>query len=250
MVQIRQSLNHSNKNYYGLGNQKRTITIHQTGNPKKGANAEMHRRFIENGSKSTWHYTVDDKEAVQHFSHDTQCWHAGDGRGSGNLHSIGIEICINEDGNYILAVRNAIELVKKIRKDEAISVNDVKQHNHWSGKDCPRQIRQGLHGLTWSWFIGQLTEKETVRSEDRLYKVQTGAFRDRKNADALARKLKNAGYDTYIVYEGVTPPATRQKTVKELYDEVMAGKHGSGETRKKSLGNRYNEVQNYINARH
>ena len=83
-----------------------------------------------------------------------------------------------------------------------------------------------------------------------MYKVETGACRDRKDWNELARKLKNAGFNTYIIFEGVTPSPTKQKSVKELYNEVMAGKHGSGETRKKSLGNRYKEVQDYINKRH
>ena len=87
-------------------------------------------------------------------------------------------------------------------------------------------------------------------SEEKLYKVQTGAFKDRKNADDLARKLKNAGFDTYIIFEGETPTPTKRKSVKELVDEVMDGKHGNGEQRKKSLGNRYKEVQDYINKRH
>lgn len=35
-----------------------------------------------------------------------------------------------------------------------------------------------------------------------LYRVQTGAFTKRSNADALAKKLKGAGYDNYIVQVG------------------------------------------------
>jgi len=35
----------------------------------------------------------------------------------------------------------------------------------------------------------------------KLYKVQTGAFSDKKNAEGLARQLKKDGYETHIVYE-------------------------------------------------
>lgn len=248
-MKIQNRTKHHNKNHYGLGNQKRYITIHDTGNQSKGANAEMHARYIENGSKATWHYTVDDKQAIQHFSHDTQCWHAGDNRGSGNLHSIGIEICVNQDGNYKKAIENAVKLVQKLMKDLSIPSDHIVQHNHWSGKDCPRQLRNGKDGITWNDFLNKVKNNKEV-SEDKLYKVQTGAFKDRKNADDMARKLKNAGFDTYIIFEGETPVSTKRKSVKELYDEVMAGKHGSGETRKKSLGNRSQEVQDYINKRH
>lgn len=245
-MKIQNRMKHNNKNHYGLGNQKRYITIHDTGNTKRGANAEMHARFIENGSTETWHYTVDDKQVIQHFSHDTQCWHAGDKRGSGNLHSIGVEICVNSDGNYKQAVENAVKLVQKLMKDLSIPISHVVQHNRWSGKDCPKQLRRGKDGITWNDFLNKVRNHKEV-SEDKLYKVQVGAFKNRKNADNLARKLKNAGFDTYIIFEGETPPQTKRKTVKELVDEVMAGKHGNGETRKKSLGNRYKEVQDYIN---
>lgn len=35
----------------------------------------------------------------------------------------------------------------------------------------------------------------------RLYKVQAGAFADKKNAEALAAQLKVAGFDSFIVFE-------------------------------------------------
>lgn len=40
---------------------------------------------------------------------------------------------------------------------------------------------------------------------------------------------------------------TYDKSIDELAREVLEGKHGSGAKRKKSLGNRYNEVQKRIN---
>lgn len=39
------------------------------------------------------------------------------------------------------------------------------------------------------------------------------------------------------------------KSINQLADEVIAGKHGTGEDRKKSLGNQYNEVQKLVNER-
>lgn len=37
--------------------------------------------------------------------------------------------------------------------------------------------------------------------QEKLYKVQLGAFRNRKNADALLTRLRKAGFDGYIKYE-------------------------------------------------
>src|SRR5690606_8966793 len=40
---------------------------------------------------------------------------------------------------------------------------------------------------------------------DGFYKVQTGAFKNRQNADNLANKLKKAGYDVYITTKAGSP---------------------------------------------
>ena len=219
MVKIIKRLNHSNNNHYGLGNQKRTITVHITGNYKKGANAEMHARYIENGSKETWHYTVDDQQAIQHFSHNTQCWHAGDGRGSGNLHSIAIEICVNSDGDYKKAISNAIKLIQKLMKELSIPITHVVQHNHWSGKDCPKDIRNGRDGISWKVFIDrikgtkQVVNKKTL-NEDRVYK-EDGVFYpnttilvsdrpDVRNRKVIARYYRgeNVRYHTVHIKNG------------------------------------------------
>lgn len=42
-------------------------------------------------------------------------------------------------------------------------------------------------------------------------------------------------------------PAPVEKSIDELAREVIAGKHGSGDARKKSLGNKYAEVQKRVN---
>lgn len=38
---------------------------------------------------------------------------------------------------------------------------------------------------------------------DNLYKIQVGAFSKKANADAMAAKLKAAGFDTYITNQKV-----------------------------------------------
>ena len=45
----------------------------------------------------------------------------------------------------------------------------------------------------------------------------------------------------------VPKTSSKKKTVTELAKEVLEGKHGNGEDRKKSLGDKYNEVQAEVN---
>ena len=55
------------------------ITVHQTGNTAKGANAVMHNKYAQVAPNPSWHYTVDDHEAYQHLPLSENGWHAGDG---------------------------------------------------------------------------------------------------------------------------------------------------------------------------
>jgi len=114
MVKIRKNIvpNHiANRVTYGGNNSKKYIVIHETANTRKGANANAHARLQANGNSrnASWHYQVDDKEIVQSFSDNSQCWHAGNKYYNEN--SIGIEICVNSDGDFKKAVDNAVKLL-------------------------------------------------------------------------------------------------------------------------------------------
>ncbi|WP_421726837.1 N-acetylmuramoyl-L-alanine amidase [Bacillus velezensis] len=117
------------------------ITVHNTANTARRANAAMHARYEKNPETPTsWHFTVDDKEIYQHLPLNENGWHAGDGNGTGNRKSIGIEICENSDGDFEKAVANAQWLIKKLMKEQGISLANVVPHQHWSGKYCPHKL--------------------------------------------------------------------------------------------------------------
>ena len=140
------------------------ITIHQTGNTNAGADARMHSRFLKNnGPNPSWHYTVDDEVAVQHIPLNENGWHAADGgSGPGNRNSIGIEGCINSDGDYIEAVRNMAKLAAWLIKNNKVNKGypeALKQHYDWnSTRNCPRQIRAGKDGINWDSFVRMVGE--------------------------------------------------------------------------------------------
>ena len=70
-----------------------------------------------------------------------------------------------------------------------------------------------------------------------LYKIQVGAFREKANADAMAAKLKAAGFDTYITTEQgeAVAASPAKKSVDEIAREVVTGSWGNGEDRKNRL---------------
>ncbi|MBS7225866.1 MAG: N-acetylmuramoyl-L-alanine amidase, partial [Clostridiaceae bacterium] len=55
--------------------------------------------------------------------------------------SIGIEICVNAGGDFAQAQANAASLVRLLMEEHGIPLDNVVQHNHWNGKDCPKTIR-------------------------------------------------------------------------------------------------------------
>ncbi len=142
-LSIRQQLVGDTAYSFGRNNKKRYLTIHETGNPSPGANAAAHANLQSrpNPSEVAWHWQVDDREAVQSFTHDFQLWHAGDGSGDGNLNSISIETCIHEGIDWAACKQNLVELAAQIVTSEGIPLSNVVQHNHWSGKDCPTRLR-------------------------------------------------------------------------------------------------------------
>ena len=157
-------------------NSKKYIVIHETANTRAGANADAHARLQASGNSrsASWHYQVDDKEIIQSFSDDAQCWHAGNRYY--NQNSIGIEICVNSDGDFKKAVDNAVKLTKYLMDKYNIPASNVIQHNQASGKDCPRYLRSGEKGVSWNDFLSMVQgvdihkSKQQVKSETQTQK--------------------------------------------------------------------------------
>jgi hypothetical protein len=86
---------------------------------------------------------------------------------------------------------------------------------------------------------------------DNLYKIQVGAFSEKTNADAMAAKLKAAGFDTYITTKSGTGVTTSsKKSIDEIAREVIRGLWGNGQDRKDRItkaGYDYSAVQKRVN---
>lgn len=151
------------------------ITIHDTANPNKGADALAHLKYLKSDTASnipvSWHFTVDDKQIVQHLPLDEVGWHAGDGnKGPGNTSSIGIEICENSDGNRQKAEENAAELVADLLKYFSLPIESVVQHNKWTGKNCPHILRSRPGG--WEGFIERVKAHLQKQKDWKTFHVE------------------------------------------------------------------------------
>lgn len=66
------------------------------------------------------------------------------------------------------------------------------------------------------------------------------------NNKSKVRKRTRYLYEIYAIYQ-MPYNSNIGKPIDELAKEVLLGKYGSGNARKKALGNRYQEVQNRVN---
>ena len=144
------------KNRPGGTNPANGATIHETGNFAEGADAAAHASWLKDDDaekkRISYHYTVDDHAIIQHLPDSETAYHAGSGAdGPGNTTSIGIEICVNKDGDFERAKTNAAALVRLLMDEHGFSLEHVYQHNHWNGKDCPKTIRAASGG--WEAFL-------------------------------------------------------------------------------------------------
>lgn len=185
--------------------------------------------------------------------------------------------------------RNGIkELVWSTNKADRVNHKNgcnMTVHRDYANKSCPgtylyerhAQIASEVNKRLGSTNIKPAPEKPSVR----LYRVQTGAFKVKANADAMLTKVKAKGFDTYMVKVGdlykiqvgafkvkanaeammkklqaagfsafITTEEGTGKSVDELAREVLQGKWGNGEERKKRLeaaGYDYAAVQKKVN---
>lgn len=158
-------------------------------------------------------------------------------------------------------------------------------HRWFANKSCPGTYLYERHAQIASEVNKRLgstnIKPEPEKPSGGLYRVQTGAFKAKANADAMLAKVKAKGFDTYMVKVGdlykiqvgafkvranaeatlkklqaagfsafITTEQGAGKSVDELAREVLQGKWGNGAERKKRLeaaGYDYAAVQKKVN---
>lgn len=200
----------------------RGVTIHDTGNPSPTANARAHAELLRGAWKTvdtSWHYCVDDHSIWQSIPEDEVSWHAGDGaEGVGNNETISIETCINEGGDYTGTLSIAAWLAADIlcRHGAETSAGRLFQHFDWSGKNCPRIIRQ--QGL-WAGFLASVQGRlAAMRIPQGQYTIKAGdtfwSISMRYNIPLEDLMAVNKGVDPYQLHVGqkINLPSDEHKT--------------------------------------
>lgn len=184
---------------YRLGPVKK-ITAHWTANRDKGADADAHQRYFNNGAPgyggklrpASAHYVVDDGKVIQMIPESEVAFHAGDknyGRNyaplgrdliypkqpypTPNYTTIGYEMCVNADGDFEQMEKNSMALAAWLLFRHNLTINDLVRHMDLTGKKCPQmyldkdkwslyrqQVEQGLQFIGSNFLNLTVTAKE------------------------------------------------------------------------------------------
>lgn len=133
------------------------VVVHDTANTSTGSGALAHANYLWNAYHAgtqlwtSWHFTIDDKDLYQHLPEIERGYHAGDGStqplqsstylGGGNRNGIGIETGVNDDADLYRTWQRTAKLVSELLNRYSLPRENMKYHNDFSGKDCPRTLR-------------------------------------------------------------------------------------------------------------
>ena len=134
---------HNLKYKYGVSFTPTEITYHQTSNNAPAINERNYLNTRTDKAYIGFHIVVDNQTAIECLPLNVQTWHAGDGYGSGNMKSIGIEMAYSTSSDLSLrndAITNGAKVIANLMKSYSIPITKVFPHQSRSGKHCPHDI--------------------------------------------------------------------------------------------------------------
>ena len=112
-----------------------------------------------------------------------------------NADTIHIEVCYKQkSGRFEEKSIAALEkLVRSLMAKFKIPAAKVLRHYDLTGKLCPAYY---VDDNRWAALHERITSD---RKSGALYRVQVGAFRSKDNAEAYAAKIRQAGFNAFVV---------------------------------------------------
>lgn len=172
------------------------IVIHDTGNKGKGANADAHFKYFNGGNRNaSADFFVDSEKVLQINDYNTYAtWHVGDGKGKygiTNQNSVGIEICVNQDGDYDEAVKKAVALTKFLMQKLNIPIERVVRHYDASRKNCPASMTE----TDWKAYQNKLKEEPQV---EKTFCDISGHYAEKAISDLYKMGIVNGVDETHF----------------------------------------------------
>jgi len=139
------------------------LVIHWTANESKGANAMANRNYFNSTDRSaSAHYLVDCTQIVRALPENELGYHVGAKSyvhpSCRNANSVGIEMCVNSDGDFTKMRANTVELAADVCRRHGIDPSThMIRHYDVTGKDCPHFYVVDPAG--WAQFKAEVIAK-------------------------------------------------------------------------------------------
>lgn len=169
------------------------VVIHWTANTSRGANAQANRNYFNNLRPvyladgrvrkvyASAHYMVDDHTIIRCVPDDEVAYHVGaryykpigekireHRRGdSPNNYTIGIEMCVNSDGDWDKTYDATVELTRYLLDKYNLSMNDLYRHYDITGKLCPKMM---IEEEDWQKFKDAVAGAKTGGKKEKTIK--------------------------------------------------------------------------------
>lgn len=209
--------------------------------------AEQYTRATVNGNMNDVrvHYYVDDKCAWQNLPLDLAGWHAADGAGNGNRKTIAIECIMSNRGvtSDKNAEDNCARLAAYLLHKYGLDIDRLYTHTHWLN------VKAGKKGS-----VDDLnTMKNSYKNCPAYILPHWGTFKRKVKGylDKLNDKKPTSTPATPTPKPTAPVKPTAKKSDDEIAREVINGKWGNGEDRKRRLtsaGYNYNTIQRKVNT--
>ena len=227
------------------------LAIHSTGTPQPKAEVYIKSWNKPNVEKAV-HAFIEPNAVYQTLPWNYRGWHAG---GTANNTHIGVEMTEPSTIKYTggsswvdldpktteahvrATYANAVELFANLCKQfkldplaDGVIISHAEGHKRGvaSNHGDPEHIWKKF-GLSMDLFRAAVAEKmREQNTEAVLYRVQTGAFRNRKSAEELVAKLKAAGFDAIIKSEATTQEAPQYRIATVKVSSTLNVRSGAG----------------------
>lgn len=168
------------------------IVIHWTANTSRGADAQANRNYFNRSSHTTYnsdgriqksyasaHYIIDDHSIIRCIPDDEVAYHVGaltykpigeeirEHRvaDSPNNYLIGIEMCVNEGGDWDKTYRTTVELTRHLLDKHGLTVKNVYRHYDITGKLCPKMMVEEVPWMQFRNDVMSLSPDEVVKEK-------------------------------------------------------------------------------------
>ncbi|UED70710.1 N-acetylmuramoyl-L-alanine amidase [Brevibacillus sp. HD3.3A] len=184
------------------------LVIHWTANEGKGADAVANRNYFNKPTtEASAHYIVDDRQIVRCLPENEMGYHVGAKSykpealkqlsSYPNDCTIGIEMCVNQDGDFWTMYKRTVELAADILRRYGWGVDKLWRHYDITGKNCPAyfvedNFARRFTGLTaakaWDKFKDDVAQASKPNPQPAQKTV------DKVTVEINGKRLAAAGY--------------------------------------------------------